>query len=56
MSVEVKAIGWDYAVVLTLDSIEAEGIADALGPEDGAYRELYDAARECRERNAEVER
>ncbi|MCT2122564.1 hypothetical protein [Dietzia cinnamea] len=53
MSIQVKRVDMSHCVVLTLDPEEAEAIADALGVNDGAHQELYDAARKCRERDEE---
>lgn len=38
----------EHVVVLTLDPEEAENIAACLPPNDGAYRELFEAAAEAR--------
>lgn len=38
----------EHVVVLILDPDEAENVADALGPRDGAHRALYEAAESAR--------
>lgn len=45
----------EYVVVVRLTSGEAEGVAGALGMQDGAYEQLMAAAEEARKRQAQLE-
>ena len=48
LSVEYDPLLRRHVVVVRLDPDEAENVADALGSDDRAHRELYKAAEQAR--------
>jgi hypothetical protein len=55
-SIDVRLLDGEWMVVQTMTAEDARAVADAFGPRDGVWKDLYDAADQVDKANAEDDR